>query len=107
MLIFFAAVSSCASQGFKGHFGKSRTGFSKAQILKRFGPPNQTFEDSHYFFYIYRLRSAGKNPRLWNIKYKFLNNALVVVTKELIPTPEELDRLDPRKSKIPLQYKQL
>lgn len=86
-------IASCAHNNLEDHSHKSRTGWTKSQIMKKFGSPDETFEDTDYSYYLYNVFSK-KNSRLWQVKYVFQYNTLIKVEESLSPKSEELDQLE-------------
>jgi hypothetical protein len=100
LALFFMLIlnASCSHTTVEDHFQNSMTGSSKLEVSKKFGSPDSTSEDSNFSYYIYRVKSKssrGSNTpvRLWDVVYKFQYNSLQSVEKKLIPTPQELDKL--------------
>ncbi len=98
--LFFMLIlnASCSHTTVEDHFQNSKTGWSKLEVSKKFGPPDATSEDSNFSYYTYKVKSkpqkgSGKPVRFWDVVYKFQYNSLQSVEKKLIPTPEELDKL--------------
>lgn len=89
---------SCAHNNLDDHFQKSMTGWTKSQVIQKFGAPNETSEDSNYDYYFYNTKSSKKPIRIWQIKYVFEHNNLIRVEKSLKPTEEETDRLEKHES---------
>lgn len=105
-------LAGCSHQKLKDHFNKSRLGWSKDQIFKEFGSPNESYEDSDYMYYVYRVRQkySAQKIRTWDVKYYFQGNKVQKVVQELVPTAEELEEIENLKSgesEKPYQFKEL
>lgn len=100
-LIFFIflVLSACAHNKIDDHFKESKTGWTKQQVFKRFGQPDESFEDSDFKYYVYKINKNSKTksgtPVVWNVRYVFEQNKVVDVIEERLATSDELDRLDP------------
>lgn len=95
-VLFFTA--SCTHNNLEAHFQKSRTGWTKEEVFKSFGPPDESYEDTNFKYYVYKYIRGSKNQKntnvLWHVKYVFKNNKVVELIKERQATAKELDKLE-------------
>jgi hypothetical protein len=100
-LIFFIflLLSACAHNNIEDHFKESKTGWTKERVFKRFGQPDESFEDSDFKYYVYSIKKKSKgkskSPIVWNVRYVFEHNKVVDVIEERLATSDELDKLSP------------
>lgn len=94
-------IASCTHNNLEAHFQDSKTGWTKDQVFKKFGPPAETLEDSEFQYYIYTYKKPAKTKSVrfvtWQVRYVFENNKVIDVIEERVPTPEELDALEVKK----------
>lgn len=100
-LIFL--LEACTHKNLEDHFQESKTGWTKQQIFKRFGSPDESYEDSTFKYYIYKiLKPSNSNPKKdieWQVRYVFEQNKVVDVIEERVATSDELDKLETSKIK--------
>ncbi len=97
LFCLFVLTASCSHSNLEAHFQKSQTGWSKEQVFRNFGTPDDSFEDSSFKYYVYKYvgkpKTYNNDSVIWNVKYVFKSNKVVEVLKERQPTAQELDKL--------------
>ncbi len=98
LLCSLLLIASCAHNNLDDHFQKSMTGWTKSEVIQKFGSPDESQEDTNYNYFIYHVKSSKKPIRVWQVKYVFEHNNLIRVEKGLKPKPDEIDTLEKQKT---------
>lgn len=68
-------------------------GLTTSEVVQRFGSPDETIDDVNFTHWIYRTETKSPSSsvsRKWLIKYSFRQGALVEISPEMVPHPDEI-----------------
>lgn len=88
---FLIMITSCTTM--HDRLLSAPLGLTTSEVVQRFGSPDETIDDVNFTHWIYRTETKSPSSsvsRKWLIKYSFRQGALVEISPEMVPHPDEI-----------------